>query len=155
MAERTILDLTTETERPVVKIDGVGYPLRTSSDLTLEQFRFLERVSVRVGDLLQRSSALTKAENRELETRLKECARVALEAPPAVLAKLTPIQRVMVFKVFTELLTPTLIQAIRAIGTDQNLAAAALRSHGTKQSPGSYASMAGLLKPGRRGRRRG
>jgi hypothetical protein len=155
MADKTILDLTTESDRPVVKIDGVGYPLRTSNDLTLEQYRFLERVSIRVADLLQRSSTLTKVENAELNTRLKEVAKVALEAPAAVLGKLTPIHRVMIFKVFSELLTPTLIQAIRAMGTDQTLAAAALRSHGKKQSPGSYASMAGLLKPGRRGRRRG
>jgi len=155
MAEKTILDLTTETIRPVVKIDGIGYPLRTSNDLTLEQYRFLERVSIRVGDLLTRSATLTKIENHELETRLKEVASVALEAPAGVLKKLTAIQRVMIFKVFTELLTPTLIQAIRAIGTDHNLAAAAIRSHGRTQSPGSYASTAGLLKPGRRGRRRG
>ena len=46
MADKTILDLTTDTDRPVVKIDGIGYPLRTSNDLTLENFRFLERVSV-------------------------------------------------------------------------------------------------------------
>lgn len=136
MAETTILDLTTETDRPVVKIDGIGYPLRTSSDLTLEQYRYLERVSARVGSLLSRSKSLTKIENGELETRLKEIAGVALAAPAPVLRKLTSIQRVMIFKVFTELLTPTLVQAIRAIGTDHKMAATALRSHGTKRSRG-------------------
>ena len=155
MAERPILDLTTDDTRPTVTIDGIGYPLRTARDLTLQDFRYLERVSLRVGDLLTRSHALTKAEAHELETRLEEIAPVALEAPAAILAKLTAIQRVMVFKVFTELLTPTLIQAIRAIAPDQEAQAAiaAIRSHGPKLSPGSYASTAGLLKPGSRERR--
>jgi hypothetical protein len=152
MADRTILDLTTETDRPVVKIDGIGYPLRTSNDLTLENFRFLERVSSRVGTLLTRAASLKAPEELELEKRLKEIAAVALEAPPAVLRKLTAIQRIMIFKVFTELLTPTLIQAVRAMGEGQTPASL---SPGTKLSPGSYASTAGLLKPGRRGRRRG
>ena len=152
MADRTILDLTTETDRPVVKIDGIGYPLRTTNDLTLENFRYLERVSLRVGTLLTRAAALKPMESAELEKRLKEVAAVALEAPPAVLRKLTAIQRIMIFKVFTELLTPTLIQAARAMEPGQT---PAILSPGMKLSPGSYASTAGLLKPGRRGRRRG
>ncbi len=153
MADKNILDLTTETDRPVVTIDGIAYPLRTSGDLTLQDFKNLERVSLRVGELMSRTRTLTNAENLELERRLKEVAKVALDAPAGILAKLTAIQRVMIFKVFTELLTPTLILATRAIGTNQTAAAIALRSPGRKQSPGSYASTAGLLKPGRRARR--
>ena len=156
MADRSILDLTTDNDRPVVTIDAIGYPLRTARDLTLQDFRFLERVSLRVGDLLSRSQALTKREGEELEGRLKEIARVALEAPPAILAKLTTIQRVMIFKVFSELLTPTLILAARAIGTDQIAEAEAeRRSSGAKRSPVSYGSTAGRRKPGRPARRRG
>jgi hypothetical protein len=151
MADKQILDLTTETDRPVVRIDGIAYPLRTARDLTLQDFKSLERLSIRTSELMTRARSLTKDENRELAVRLKEVAKIALDAPPAVLAKLSDVQRVMVFKVFTELLTPTLIMAARAIATDQ----AALRSSGTKQSPGSYASTAGLLKRGSRKRRRG
>jgi len=152
MADRTILDLTTETDRPVVKIDGIGYPLRTTNDLTLENFRFLERVSSRVGTLLTRAASLTPAEELELEKRLKEVAGVALEAPAPVLRKLTAIQRIMIFKVFTELLTPTLIQAVRAMGEGQTPASL---SPGTKLSRGSFASTAGRRAPGSRKRRRG
>lgn len=155
MADKNILDLTTDTDRPVVTIDGLAYPLRTARDLTLQDFKTLERLSIRTSDLMTRARTLTKDENRELGIRLKEVAKIALEAPPAVLAKLSDVQRVMVFKVFTELLTPTLILAVRAIGTDQTAAAIALRSPGRRQSPGSYASTAGLLKPGSRKRRRG
>lgn len=154
MADKNILDLTTDTDRPVVTIDGLAYPLRTARDLTLQDFKNLERLSIRTSDLMTRARTLTKGENLELGTRLKEVAKIALEAPPAVLAKLSDVQRVMVFKVFTELLTPTLILAVRAIGTDQT-AALARRSPGTRPSPGSFASTAGLLKPGSRKRRRG
>ena len=152
MADKTILDLTTETDRPVVKINGVGYPLRTTNDLTVENFRFLERVSARVGVLLTRAAALKPFEEAELEKRLKEITAIALEAPAPVLRKLTAIQRIMIFKVFTELLTPTLIQAVRAMGEGQT---PANLSRGTKLSPGSYAASAGLLGRGSRKRRRG
>ncbi len=154
MADKNLLDLTTDTDRPVVTIDGIAYPLRTARDLTLQDFKNLERLSIRTSDLLSRSRSLVKAEALELALRLKEVAKIALDAPAPVLAKLSDVQRVMVFKVFTELLTPTLILAARAIAGDQADAAIALRSRGPKQSPGSYASTAGLLKPGRRGRRR-
>ena len=152
MADKTILDLTTDTDRPVVKIDGIGYPLRTSNDLTLENFRFLERVSTRVGELLTSKKSLSTRDDAELEQRLKEIARLALEAPPAVHKRLTAIHRVMIFKVFTELLVPTLSQAP---GAPAPAPTRANRAPGMRQSPGSYASTAGLLKPGSRGRRRG
>jgi hypothetical protein len=156
MADKNILDLTTETDRPVVTIDGIAYPLRTARDLTLQDFKHLERISLRTGDLMTRTRSLTKAENAELGTRLKEVAKIAVDAPASVLAKLTDVQRVMIFKVFTELLTPTLILAARAIGSDQTIAALNARpSRGRKLSPGSYASTAGLLDRGSRKRRRG
>jgi hypothetical protein len=155
MADKNILDLTTETDRPVVTIDGIAYPLRTARDLTLQDFKSLERLSIRTSELMTRARSLSKDENRELAIRLKDVAKIALDAPANILAKLSDVQRVMVFKVFTELLTPTLILAARAIATGQTPAAAGIRSPGRTQSPGSYASTAGLLKPGSRRRRRG
>jgi hypothetical protein len=154
MADKNILDLTTETDRPVITIDGIAYPLRTARDLSLQDFKNLERLSIRTADLMQRARSLTKDEDRELKIRLKEVAKIAVEAPAPVLAKLSDVQRVMVFKVFTELLTPTLILAVRAMATDQ-APAIGRRSPGRRPSPGSYASTAGLLKPGSRKRRRG
>jgi hypothetical protein len=108
----------------------------------LQDFKHLERLSLRTSDLMTRARTLTKAENAELAARLKEVAKIAIEAPAPVLAKLSDVQRVMVFKVFTELLTPTLILAARAIASDQTAAAmataaAARRSRGPKRSRGS------------------
>jgi hypothetical protein len=157
MADRQVLDLTTDTERPVVKIDGIPYPLRLARDLSLQDFKNLERLTMRTAELMTRARSLTKNESLELAARLKEVAKIALDAPPNVLAKLSDVQRVSVFKVFTELLTPTLILAARALTMDQAAAPAApggRRSPGARQSPGSYAATAGLLKPGSRKRRR-
>lgn len=131
---RPALDLTTETdERPIVRIDQIGYELRTSRDLTLQDFKFLERVSIRVGELLTKAN-LSKQESQELAGRLKEIVALALEAPADVLAKLTDIQRVSIFKVFTELLTPGLLLAVRAIQQPAPFP-------GTKRSPGSSGSI--------------
>ena len=68
MADRNILDLTTDVDRPVVTIDSIAYPLRTARDLTLQDFKFLERVSLRVGDLLSRTRTLTKPELKRIPT---------------------------------------------------------------------------------------
>src|SRR5436190_1910137 len=70
MADKNVLDLTTDTDRPVVSIDGIAYPLRTARDLTLQDFKHLERISIRTGDLMTRTRTLTKAENHELTVRL-------------------------------------------------------------------------------------
>jgi len=150
MADRSVLDLTSESDdRPVVRIDDIGYPLRGAGDLTLHDFKYLERVCPRVGALLQRAT-LTKSEAKELAGRLRELATVALDAPAAVLARLTDIQRVLVFKVFTELLTPGLVMATRAITT-----ATGAPSRGTRPSRGSSGSTAAMSTPGSPGRRSG
>jgi hypothetical protein len=151
MADRSLLDLTSESDdRPVVRIDEIGYPLRGAGDLTLHDFKYLERVCPRVGALLQRAT-LTKSEAKELAGRLRELATVALDAPAAVLARLTDIQRVLVFKVFTELLTPGLVMATRAITAPPTGAP----SRGTRPSRGSSGSMAATSTRGSRGRRSG
>lgn len=150
MAEaRPALDLTTETdERPIVKIDKVPYQLRIAKDLSLQDFKYLERVSIRTGELLTRE-ALTKDESKELAGHLLGIVRLALDAPADVLDKLTDVQRVLVFKVFTELLTPGLLLAVRAIQTS-------VPFPGMKRSPGSSGSIPGRrTKGGSRARRTG
>src|SRR5438045_9385472 len=126
MADKNVLDLTTDTDRPVVSIDGIAYPLRTARDLTLQDFKHLERISIRTGDLMTRTRTLTKGENHELTVRLKEVAKIAVDAPAAVLAKLTAVQRVTVFKVLTEVLPPPLILAAGATVSEMR----AVRSRG-------------------------
>lgn len=117
MADRTVLDLTTDTPRNVIAIDGIPYPVRGGDDLTLDQYQFLERVTPRAGVLLEKlekSISLTKAEGTELEALLAAMTPIALDAPPEVLGKLKALQRLMIFRTFMTLSTPAIVAAARA-----------------------------------------
>lgn len=142
-----ILDLTTDDPRPTIAIDKIAYPIRTGGDLTLEQYRYLERVMPRAGVLLDLDK-LSGKEGSELEALLETLTPIALEAPAAVLKKLRPLQHLMIFQTFMTLSTPGLEAATRALQTAQNAP-----SSGTKPSPGSSGSTAGRRPRGSRKRR--
>lgn len=141
-----VLDITTDRARPVVRIDQVTYPLRTTNDLTLDAYKTLERLTPRIGALLLQD-ALTPAEGKELGQLLDQVCRLALVAPPAVLDRLSDVHRVQVFTVFTELLMPSLPRASRAPGLEarpatgrkpsraSNASTVAASSSGSRRSP--------------------
>lgn len=146
MANTRILDLTTDNPRPVVAIDRVEYQIRTGADLTLEQYRYLEHVTPRVGELLT-LPALSPADGAELETHLERLVPIALDAPADVLAKLKPLQRLMIWRSFMTLSSPAMEAAARALET-------AGRSNGARPSRGSSGStQAGRRDRGSRKRR--
>jgi hypothetical protein len=125
-----ILDLTTNIVRPVVRIDGAAYELRVADDLSLLEYKILERLCPRAGDLLIQDT-LTDAEGAELSRLLDEACRLALVAPDAVHAKLKDVARARVFDAFTELLQVPSLTAGATLATP--LA-------GTKSSPVSPGS---------------
>ncbi len=155
MADRTVLDLTTTTDRNVIAIDAIPYPIRQGDDLTLEQYQFLERVTPRAAVLLgklETSVAVTPAEGGELEALLARLMPIALDAPAEVLAKLKPIQRLMVFRSFMTLSTPAMVKATRAFEAANT--AIDGRSHGGRPSRASSGSTRGARPaPGSRKRR--
>ena len=141
MATSPVLDLTTDSQRPTVRIDQVAYELRTSNDLTLQSFKELERITPRVGALMLQE-ALSVDEGRELSQLLDTVCRMALVAPEAVQAGLGDVHRVLIFKVFSELLTPSL----------QRAGAELMRqpADGMRSSRGSSASTAAPRRAGSR-----
>jgi hypothetical protein len=144
-----VLDLTTDTPRPTVAIDKIEYPLRGGDDLTLEEYRYLERVTPRAGELLEKTP-LTHEEGAELEAYLERIVPLAVQAPEEILAKLKPIQRLMIFQTFMTLSTPAILAAARALERG-NLAAAAAASgsSGRRQSRGSSGSIPAPAAPAR------
>lgn len=146
-SSKRILDLTTDDPRPVIAIDKIDYPIRSGGDLTLEQYRYLESVMPRAAVLLDKDK-LTGDEGTELETLLGTVVPIALEAPAAVLAKLRPLQNLMVFQTFMTLSTPGLEAATRALQAAQGASL-----NGTKHSPASSGSTAARRRPGSRKRR--
>jgi hypothetical protein len=141
-----VLDLTTDLERPTVKIDQVAYLLRTARDLTLDAYKALERATPRIAALLL-ADVLSADEGQELSHLLDSACQIALIAPEAVHAKLGDVQRMQIFQVFTERLTPKLRMAASARPTTAGRAA------GTKPSRGSNGSTAAPPRVGSRRRR--
>lgn len=98
-----VLDLNTLTERPLVAIDGLTYPLRA-----VEDFSILEH-QTHVGQVqrfaaLMNIPALTATEETELAALLKSYCQRVLAAPPEVHAKLSDVQRLQVVMTFVRLL---------------------------------------------------
>jgi len=133
-----VLDITTDRTRPTVRIDHVEYLLRTSNDLTLDTYKTLERIGPRIGALLL-LDALTPPQGQELSQLLDQACRIALVAPTTVHDRLGDVHRASVFQVFTQLLTPSLVRALRA---------ASPRATGLKPSRGSSASTVAPLRAG-------
>ncbi len=138
-----VLDITTNRERPSIRIDQVDYPLRNSNDLTLDVYKTLERVAPRITELLLMDT-LTPADGSELSQLLDQICRIALVTPSTsdLHDRLSDINRLTIYQVFTELLTPNLLQAARAETPG------ARRAAGTKLSRASSGSTAAPPKPG-------
>ncbi len=136
-----VLDLTTDHDRLTVRIDGADYPLRTANDLTLDAYKTLERIGPQIGALL-RLDALTPEQGQELSQLLDQACRLAIVAPDPVQDRLSDVNRVQIFRVFTQLLAPTLVQAARAIDLARHPVA------GMKPFRASSGSTAGRPKAG-------
>lgn len=102
------LQLTTNQVRHVVRIDDIPYSLRTANDLTLSMYKTLERISPRIGGLLLLDTLSTE-EEQELSRLLDQAARLALDAPEDVQVRLGDMNRINVFRVFAEIVTPSLL----------------------------------------------
>jgi hypothetical protein len=143
----SLLDLTTDQERPTVTIDGVPYPLRLSSDLGLLDYHHLMRAVPRFFDLCGRGPKITERESLELSALSKQLCTIALpDVPTDVDARLGDVDRVMIFKVFTERLSPRVMQAMSA------LQVTASRRNGKPSSPGSNGSTGATRRRGGRSR---
>ncbi len=148
MAQPPVLNLTTEDVRPIVRFNGREYELRTSRDLTLEQFKAIERISPRLGALLERSTPLSADESTEASELLAAATAIAMVAPAAVLARLGDVQRAQVTTFFFARLTPSLRMLSATVMEE------ATRVPGTRRSSGSSGSIPGARsKTGFGGRR--
>lgn len=142
----SVLDLTTNTTRPTVKVDHVPYALKTPSDLTLSEFRTIERIGPRIGQLLL-ADDLPESDNQELEALLDTACRIALDAPSKVHDRLGVIHRVNVVQAFIELLSPSLQRTRARAGVGRssgaNSSRASRASTGETQRRGSRKSRSG------------
>jgi hypothetical protein len=97
-----LLDLDTITERPVIRIDGATYQIRSPGELSVVE-------SHRFGRWGQRIDALTNADGEEAEAELnalvdKVSRGILVDVPDDVFAKLSGAHRWAIIDLFTGLL---------------------------------------------------
>lgn len=141
-----VLNLLTNETRPTVRINGVEYEMRLSSDFTIEEYRRFETLGPRLAALLLQET-LSAGEAVEREALADEGCRLALVAPEVVLARLGGPNRIAILEAFITLSTPS------RQPTGATTAPAAKPSSGTRSSRGSSGSSAGR-RPSGSGKRR-
>jgi hypothetical protein len=118
-----ILNLDTLTTRAIVKIAGTSYEVRNLEELPILGYRRLEHQRARLTDLMVKADAaetVEAAEAHEISQLLDRMCRQILDAPDAVLAALTDLERFAVLDFFYELRamrTPTPVGAIETSAT--------------------------------------
>ena len=97
-----VLSLSTLVECPVVAIDGERYALHPADSLSLFVRMELEATERQLSQLLS-APARTNVEKADVARLLDQVCRKVLEAPDAVHAKLTDVQRMLICEVFIRL----------------------------------------------------
>lgn len=154
MADRTpVLDLTTVTERLLIRIDAIPYALKRVDDLTLAEYYAVERILTPLHVLIEKSrtQSLAPPEDAQLTTHLDELVAIALLAPADVRQRLGQLQKMRITDFFSGLLSRSLGGA-EATGAHE-LATAAAGTTSSPASPGSTAASA--TTPGTRKSRSG
>lgn len=149
MSHAPVLDLSTDIERPYVRINHIDYDVRGVEDLTIPEMRQVDRMLPRIVPLVKKleQATVTETECQELSALLSTALQIALQIPDDVVAKLGDLQKVQVFKVFIELLPQSLVRAGASIE-----AMTATPSRGATSSRGSNASTAAPQPRGTRSR---
>lgn len=138
MAE-AVLDIET-SKRNTIKIDGAPYEIRSRNDLTISNYQKIERLSFRIGEMLEATSdgkELSPEREIELDKVLEEAMKIALVAGDEVIARIAQVDRLLIFEAFLTPLAPLLLR-FRARQTQELKAAE--NSPGTRRpavAPGS------------------
>lgn len=101
-SHKPLLNLSTLTERYVVRIDGKAYELRAMPRFSVTQYLDFPKLTARMGQLWAQKTR-TEVEDEELAAVLDALCRIVLDAPDAVREQLTDVQRMQVCEVFINL----------------------------------------------------
>lgn len=145
------LDLTTQHDRPVIKIDGIEYEMRVLDDLSLVDMHRIDRMGPRIEALGKKLEQRTSTDEEaiELSTMLVEGCRIVLDAPVEIIDKVSDVGRLNIFKVFIERLLPQLQTASASLLP----MAGAIPSNGVSSSRASSGSTEANRPRGKHARR--
>jgi len=130
--DQPVLTLSTKDTRPRISIDGTLYPLRIVME-DIPWLRYFNEAAKyrRCGQLLAKKPR-TDAEDRELDRLLGPLTECLVDAPPAVLRKLTSDQRWAIVTVFS-----VLRPATKTTGAAGEMLAAMVAASKTSPKTGS------------------
>jgi len=140
------LALSTKRERPIVRIDGVEYPLLAAEDLKLRDALWLEKTSPRISKLsmqVQEEDCPEEVAEQLAELVLRVSDIILAEVPPPVRARLTDMQKLAVIQAYMEGLAEEKEKAAAPFP-----AAASGAETGSPSSPGSSDSTVGAAPSG-------
>jgi hypothetical protein len=133
MAKSPLLDLSTLIERPVIRVDGANYQLKSPEELTLLESQQFTTWGAEIEKLAKDGTAV-----EELDMLVSVVARATLtDMPGDVFGRLSPSQRMAIVEVFTALLLSRRLRLAGAIAT-------AARRTGVNSSPGSSSPSAAI-----------
>lgn len=138
-----LLDLSTLIERPVIRIDGIGYEILSPDEISIIDGHRLGVWGRRINVLAESDDADAEA---ELEQLIDKVARkVAVGVPGEVFAKLSGANKQAIADVFTGLLLQARLGVAGAIAKAAGMLPNETASSGTgeRSFPGSSASTAG------------
>lgn len=99
------LNLSTESTRPVLTIDGTEYHLKTVDDLSFREAAFVQHASKRISELQEKvfdAEQYTDELAEEFEDKInRSCQTVLYDVPDEVYAQLRDQQKVQVIEAFS------------------------------------------------------
>lgn len=116
-----LLNLDTFVDRQFVRIDGEPFDIRNHDELSLVDYRRVERWGRQL-DVLWALDEPTKEQEQQISHLLDLICQKVIDAPAEVHAKLTDIHRMAIAKAFTELRRP-ILQGTGASATEAEPAA--------------------------------
>lgn len=142
-----LLDLDTITDRPVIRIDGETYQIRSPGELSVVESHRFGRWGKRIEELADQDGDEAEA---ELDALVAKVARAILvDVPDAVFAKLPGAQRWAIIDLFTGLRLRETLKVAGAMTAAAGPMPAGLGSlTGASSFPGSSGSMAAAPRTG-------
>lgn len=98
----SVLDLSTEFERPVVRIDGADYEMRAPEEFSLDQIHELGTLGKRLERLMGKDQ-LKDAERDDLRQIATDMAStVMIDIPRELMVKLSDVAKMKIAQAFTD-----------------------------------------------------
>jgi hypothetical protein len=102
MTATPVLDLSTERDQRIIRIDGSDYQMVNLNDLTLREGNAISKKSARIFELFSKIESLTDSEEVEALEVLDGCVGLIVPKIGDTLSRLSAIQKLKIVSVFLQ-----------------------------------------------------